>query len=114
MNTTSTVPRPRDKAKVENGVLVAERWILASLRNHTAWLALNVMAHNVARWVSRLGLGEVLVTTKRLRRRTFSVPGSLTRSGRQIFLHLPSHWPWGAAFLEALKRLRLIRTPLLT
>ena len=27
--------RPRDKAKVESGVLVAERWILAPLRNHT-------------------------------------------------------------------------------
>lgn len=26
---------PRDKAKVENGVLVAERWLLAPLRNHT-------------------------------------------------------------------------------
>ena len=26
---------PRDKAKVESGVLVAERWILAPLRNHT-------------------------------------------------------------------------------
>ena len=54
------------------------------------------------------------ITTKRLRRRTFSVPGSLTRSRRQIFLHLPSHWPWAAAFLEALKRRRLIRTPLVT
>ena len=27
--------RPRDKAKAEAGVLVAERWILAPLRNHT-------------------------------------------------------------------------------
>ena len=26
---------PRDKAKVENGVLFAERWLLAPLRNHT-------------------------------------------------------------------------------
>src|SRR5690242_5677225 len=26
--------KPRDKAKVEQGVLLAERWILASLRNH--------------------------------------------------------------------------------
>jgi len=26
--------KPRDKAKVESGVLLAERWILASLRNH--------------------------------------------------------------------------------
>jgi len=29
------VEKPRDKAKVENAVLVAERWILAALRNHT-------------------------------------------------------------------------------
>ena len=27
--------RPKDKAKVESAVLVAERWILAALRNHT-------------------------------------------------------------------------------
>jgi len=81
---------------------------------NAAWLALNVMAHNVARWVSRLGLGEALVTTKRLRRRMFSASGSLTRSGRQLFLHLPRHWPWAAAFLEALARLRLIRAPLVT
>lgn len=27
--------RPRDKAKVESAVLIAERWILAALRNHT-------------------------------------------------------------------------------
>jgi len=29
------VARPRDKAKVESAVQVAERWILAALRNHT-------------------------------------------------------------------------------
>jgi transposase len=29
------VARPRDKAKVEAGVLVAERWLLAPLRHHT-------------------------------------------------------------------------------
>ena len=36
---TTVIPtrpgRPRDKAKVESAVLVAERWILAALRNHT-------------------------------------------------------------------------------
>jgi len=36
---TSILPtrprRPRDKAKAESGVLVAERWLLAPLRNHT-------------------------------------------------------------------------------
>jgi len=29
------IKRPRDKAKVEAGVLLAERWILAALRHHT-------------------------------------------------------------------------------
>ena len=29
------VKKPRDKAKIEAGVLIAERWIIASLRNHT-------------------------------------------------------------------------------
>ena len=37
--TTTVIParsaKPRDKAKVESAVLVAERWILAALRNHT-------------------------------------------------------------------------------
>lgn len=36
---TTVIPtrprRPRDKAKAESAVLVAERWILAALRNHT-------------------------------------------------------------------------------
>ncbi len=32
------VGKPRDKAKVENGVLVAERWILAALRKRTFFL----------------------------------------------------------------------------
>ncbi|HUM82137.1 MAG TPA: IS21 family transposase, partial [Methanothrix sp.] len=27
--------KPKDKAKVESGVLVAERWIIAAIRNHT-------------------------------------------------------------------------------
>jgi len=36
---TAVIParsrKPRDKAKVEGGVLLAQRWILAALRNHT-------------------------------------------------------------------------------
>ena len=33
-----------------------------------AWLAVQVIAHNLARWTARLGLGEGIVTTKTLRR----------------------------------------------
>ena len=33
-----------------------------------AWLAVQVIAHNLARWTARIGLGEQIVTTKTLRR----------------------------------------------
>ena len=33
-----------------------------------AWLAVQVMAHNLARWTARIGLGERTVITKTLRR----------------------------------------------
>ena len=59
-----------------------------------AWLAVQVMAHNLARWTARIGLGEQVVTTKTLRRRFFSLAGRLTRSARRLTLHLPKHWPW--------------------
>lgn len=42
------VKKPKDKAKVENGVLVAQRWILAALRNHTFF---SVAQANEAIWV---------------------------------------------------------------
>ena len=61
---------------------------------NTAWLSVQVMAHNLARWTARIGLGEQLVTTKTLRRRFFSLAGRLTRSARQLTLHLPQRWPW--------------------
>jgi Transposase DDE domain group 1 len=72
---------------------------------NAVWLALNVLAHNLARWVSRIGLGEALVTTKRLRFRYLSIPGRLTYSGRRWRLHLPQYWPWADTFIAALERL---------
>ena len=53
-----------------------------------------MIAHNLARWTARIGLGEQLVTTKTLRRRFFSMAGRLTRSARRLTLHLPQRWPW--------------------
>ena len=60
-----------------------------------AWLAVQVMAHNLARWTARIGLGEQIATTKTLRRRFFSLAGRLTRSARRLTLHLPQRWPLG-------------------
>ena len=54
-----------------------------------AWLAVQVMAHNLARWTARIGLGQQIVTTKTLRRRVFALVGRITRSARRLTLHLP-------------------------
>ena len=76
-----------------------------------AWLAVQVMAHNLARWMARLGLGEQVVTTKTLRRRFFALAGRLTRSARRLTLHLPRRWPWETQFSRALARLQAIPFP---
>ena len=73
-----------------------------------AWLAVQVMAHDLARWSARIGLGEGILTTKTLRRRFLAMPGRLTRSARRVMLHLPEQWPWAEAFRLALARLRAI------
>jgi Transposase DDE domain group 1 len=79
-----------------------------------AWLAIQAIAHNLARWTARLALGAGIVTTKTLRRRFFSLPGRLTRSARRLTLHFPRHWPWASAFLAGLLQLRAIPSPLPT
>ena len=52
---------------------------------NAAWLAIQVMAHNLARWTARIGLGEQIVTTNTLRRRVFPLGGTAHQ------LSAPSH-----------------------
>ena len=78
---------------------------------NAAWLAVQVMAHNLARWTARIGLGELVVTTKTLRRRFFSLAGRITRKARRLTLHLPKGWPWENQFSRALERLRALPLP---
>ena len=100
----------RRHAEIENGIRDLKYGVglnhLPSGRfpANGAWLAVQVMAHNLARWTARLGLDEQLVTTKTLRRRFFSLAGRLT-------LHLPKRWPWETQFSGALARLRAIPLP---
>ena len=79
---------------------------------NAAWLAVQVLAHNLARWTARIGLGVGIVTAKTLRRRFLGLPGRFTRSARRPTLHLPVDWPWATEFTVAIARLRAI--PLLT
>jgi hypothetical protein len=69
---------------------------------NAAWLGLNVIAHNLARFSSRLGLDGAAITTETFRRRYLSLPGRLTHSARRFTLHLPARWPWAQQFLAAL------------
>jgi hypothetical protein len=76
---------------------------------NAAWLLIACLAPNLARWLSRLGLGTsgpIVVQT--IRRRYLTLPGRITRSGRRWTLHLPARWPWREGFTQALARLRAV------
>jgi hypothetical protein len=75
---------------------------------NAAWLGLNVIAHNLARWTSRIGLQETIIATDTLRRHHLRLRGRITRSARRRTLHLPARWPWRQQFNTALARLRCV------
>lgn len=76
---------------------------------NAAWLLISCLAHNLARWIARLGLGvRGPIVAQTIRRRYLTLPGRITRSARRATLHLPAHWPWRQPFTEALARLRTI------
>ena len=78
---------------------------------NAAWPAFAALAHNLARWVVRIGLPGRLparTSTARLRRQLFSVPGRLTRSARRQVIHLPRDWPWQQLFLTSLMGLQAV------
>ena len=69
-------------------------------------------SHSIlARWTTRIGLGEQPVTTKTRRRSFFSLPGRITRKARRLTLHLHQGWPWQNQFGRALSRLRALPLP---
>jgi len=76
---------------------------------NAAWLALAVMAHNLARAVGRLAGPDLdKATTSTLQRRIFTVPGRLVHSGRRRHLRLPASWPWASAITQALTTIQAI------
>ena len=78
------------------------------------WLAVQVMAHNLARWTTRIGLGERVATTKTLRRRFFSLAGRITRKARRLTLHIPQGWSWQNQFGPLPSETARPATPFLT
>jgi hypothetical protein len=80
---------------------------------NAAWLALNVIAHNLCRWMGRLG-GFAITCLKAWRQRFFSLPGRLVEHSRRQRLRLPADWPWSKQFLTLLVKLRAVALPLTT
>jgi hypothetical protein len=80
---------------------------------NAAWAILNVIAHNLGRWLKRIGLGPdtTPMTTKTLRRRFLDLPGRITTSARRRTLHFPSRWPWENQFLKILTAIRQVEAP---
>ena len=76
-----------------------------------AWLAVQVIAHNLARWTARIGLAEGIVHDQDAPAAALRSRRRLTRSARQLTLHLPARWPWAVNFTAALARLRAIPLP---
>ena len=77
---------------------------------NAAWLAEQVMAHNLARWTGRIALGDAVATTNTLRR-CFSLVGRLTRKARRFTPYLPRDWPWESQFSSAMARLPALPIP---
>jgi hypothetical protein len=76
---------------------------------NSAWTVIACLAHNLGRWTAQLGLTDPTPRAARtLRRRLLALPGRLTRTARRWTLHLPAHWPWQHAFIEALTRIRAL------
>ena len=107
----------RRHAEVENAIRYLKHGMshdhLSSGRfaPNAAWLAVQVVAHNLARWTGCIALEEPVATTKTLWRRFFSLAGRITRRARCLTLHLPRGWPWEAQFKSALARLRALPPP---
>lgn len=80
---------------------------------NAAWLALNVIAHNLARWMGRLG-GFAITCLKTWRQRFLALPGRLVQHGRRRALRLPADWPWQGQFMALLAKLEAVALPLTT
>ena len=111
--------RHRRRARCEDRIRVAKDTGLTNLPLHgfdqnriccalvalafeiTAWMQMLTLAgHDARRW-----------EPKRLRHRLFTVPAALTRTARQVWLHISERAPWANLAREAINRLRALAQP---
>ena len=60
-------------------------------------MSLAVIAFNIAR-AAAIAAGLAKARWATLRRKLINVPARIATTGRRLFLHLPTHWPWANAW----------------
>ena len=94
--------RHRDHAVVEQVIAELKDGPLAHLPSgkyaaNAAWLALAVIAFNLARAAATAaGIRKARWAT--LRRRIIDIPARIATTSRRLDLHLPAFWPWASAW----------------
>ena len=103
--------RQRQRARAENVTRDAKATGLANLPfddivNKDVWMQLCFTANDLLAWAQHIGCTGQLrrATPKTIRHRLLHVAARITPMGRQ--LRLDRHWPWTAALLDAIGRVR--------
>ena len=76
---------------------------------NAAHLACAALAHNIARWTTRLGQAQhhkALTVAATVRRRLLTIPGRVVNHSRRHILRMPADWPWAHTFTRALRHIR--------
>lgn len=109
--------RQRQRARAENVIRDAKATGLANLPfddivNNDTWMQLCFCANDLLAWAQRIGcVGQLRrATPKTIRHRLLHVAARITPTGRR--LRLDRHWPWTAALLDAITRVRTAFTSL--
>ena len=94
--------RHRDHAIIEQVIAEVKDGPLAHLPSksyaaNAAWVALAVIAFNIAR-AAAVAAGQANARWATLRTRIINVPARIATTARRVVLHLPTNWPWAAAW----------------
>jgi len=106
--------RHRRRARCEDRIRVAKdtglaNLPLASFAANRIWCAVVALAAEITAWMQMLAFTEHQAARrwepKKLRYRIFTIPATLARSGRRVWLHLSTPSPWAHLALNGLGRL---------
>ncbi len=110
----TTSPLPMLEAEKAHRAHAIVEQVIADLKNgplahlpsghfwaNSAWLVCAAIAFNLTRAVGALASGfHARAATGTIRAQLITVPARLARSARRLVLHLPTAWPWRAAWQQ--------------